>query len=72
MKFSRLNENSLKKDHYNPMEEGFYILPSISIPYKDNLYYHMMLGINRHYYDLRGDSIYNSTSNSTLVTSIRN
>lgn len=58
-------------------EEGLTIdqlelLPSISLPYKDNMHYAMMLRRNSNFYTLRGDIVFSKTANPTLVSSIRN
>jgi hypothetical protein len=57
LKLSRLFEHSMKFNEVNLTIEQVSILPSISIPYKDNLYYSMLLKRNQNYYTLRGDLV---------------
>jgi hypothetical protein len=52
--------------------ESVDLLPSISLPYKDNFYYSMMLRKNGDYVTLRGELIISSSGRQLLVSSTKN
>jgi hypothetical protein len=72
LRFSRLFETNLANEGHNTSIDDISIVPSISIPYKDNLYYTMMTRKRNDYFTLRGDLIYSGIENSTLVATARN
>ena len=57
LKISRLFEHSIKYNKANLTINDISLLPSISIPYKDNIYYSMLLKRENNVYNLRGDKV---------------
>lgn len=72
LRFSRLFENIFPNEGNHTALEDVEIVPSISLPYKDNFYYSMMLHKNGDYFSLRGDLIISGQNKKVLVSSVRN
>jgi hypothetical protein len=52
--FIRLFEHSIKNDIVNLTQDSVSLLPSISLPFKENVYYSIMIRKNNGYYTLKG------------------